>query len=103
MPDTAPLKLILGAGEKYTLKIDGAAGYKSSNGKVAAVSAKGVVTGKKAGKSATITVTRKKGKAKKIKGTLTGVVVEGVPYGTLFIKNVGTWAVEFTSGCGGGC
>lgn len=48
-------------------------------------------------------VTDANGKAKKIKGTLTGVVVEGVPYGTLFIKNVGTWAVEFASGCGGGC
>ena len=70
VPDTAPLKLILGAGEKYTLKIDGAAGYKSSNGKVAAVSAKGVVTGVKAGKSATITVTRKKGSAQKIKVTV---------------------------------
>ena len=69
-PKAGSQNLVLGVGEKYTLKIDGARGYKSSNGKVAAVSAKGVVTGKKAGKSATITVTRKKGKAKKIKVTV---------------------------------
>ena len=42
-----------------------------------------------------------KGKAKKVKGSLTGCVVNGVPYGTLVIKNVGSWAVTFTSGCGG--
>ena len=53
--------------------------------------------------SLNVYVTDAKGKAKKIKGTLTGVVVDGVPYGTLFIKKVGTWAVEFASGCGGGC
>lgn len=44
-----------------------------------------------------------KGKAKKIKGTLTGCVVNGIPYGTLVIKNVGSWAVTFSSGCGGDC
>ena len=48
-------------------------------------------------------VTDPSGKAKKVKGTLTGVVVKGVPYGTLVIKNIGTWAVKFASGCGGGC
>ena len=44
-----------------------------------------------------------KGKAKKVKGTLTGCVVNGIPYGTLVIKNVGSWAVTFSSGCGGDC
>ena len=70
VPDTAPLKLILGKGEKYRLQIEGATGYKSSNKNVVTVSAKGVVTGVKAGKSATITVTRKKGSAQKIKVTV---------------------------------
>ncbi len=70
VPDTAPLKLILGKGEKYQLQIEGATGYKSSNKKVVTVSAKGVVTGIKAGKSATVTVTRKKGSAQKIKVTV---------------------------------
>lgn len=42
-----------------------------------------------------------KGKTKKVKGTLTGCVVNGIPYGTLVIKDVGSWAVSFSSGCGG--
>ena len=41
------------------------------------------------------------GKVKKVKGSLTGCVVNGVPYGTLVIKDVGSWAVTFSSGCGG--
>ena len=48
-------------------------------------------------------VTDPRGKPKKIKGTLTGVVVNGVPYGTLVIRNVGSWAVLFSGPCGGGC
>lgn len=42
-----------------------------------------------------------KGKTKKVKGSLTGCVVNGIPYGTLVIKDVGSWAVTFSSGCGG--
>lgn len=42
-----------------------------------------------------------KGKEKKVKGSLTGCVVNGVPYGTLVIKGIGSWAVTFSSGCGG--
>ena len=43
-----------------------------------------------------------KGKIKKVKGTLSGAVVNGAPYGTLVIKGVGSWAVTFGNGCGGG-
>ena len=41
-------------------------------------------------------VANKNGENKKVKGTLTGVVVKGVPYGTLVIKGIGSWAVVFT-------
>ena len=43
------------------------------------------------------------GKPKKLKATVSGVVVNGVPYGTAVIKNVGSWAIKFTGSCGGGC
>ncbi len=43
------------------------------------------------------------GKPKKLKATVSGVVVDGVPYGTAVIKNVGSWAIKLTGSCGGGC
>ena len=43
------------------------------------------------------------GKVKKVKATVSGVVVDDVPYGTVEIKNIGTWAVKFAGSCGGGC
>lgn len=43
------------------------------------------------------------GKPKKLKATVSGVIVNGVPYGTAVIKNVGSWAIKFTGSCGGGC
>ena len=60
-----PSKLTLGVKEKYTIDTSGLTGaltFKSSKAKVAAVSAKGVITGKKAG-TAKITVTPKGGAA----------------------------------------
>ena len=63
----APAKLTLGVGETYALKVQNAKQYKSSDKAVAKVSGKGVVTAKKAGKTATITVTDKKGNKTKIK------------------------------------
>ena len=43
------------------------------------------------------------GKVKKVKATVSVVVVDDVPYGTVEIKNIGTWAVKFAGSCGGGC
>ena len=43
------------------------------------------------------------GKTKKLKANVSGVVVDGVPYGTAVIRNVGSWAVKFVGSCGGGC
>jgi hypothetical protein len=35
-----------------------------------------------------------KGKLKKHKATVTGVLINGIGYGTATIKKVGTWAVK---------
>ena len=35
------------------------------------------------------------GRTRKLKANVSGVVVDGVPYGTAVIRNVGAWAVEF--------
>ena len=35
------------------------------------------------------------GKSKRLRAAMTGVVVNGVPYGTAVIRNVGAWAVRF--------
>ena len=35
------------------------------------------------------------GKTRKLKANVSGVVVDGVPYGTAVIRNIGAWAVEF--------
>ena len=43
------------------------------------------------------------GRQKKVKATISGVVVDGVPYGTAIIKGVGSWAIKFVGSCGGGC
>ena len=43
------------------------------------------------------------GRQKKVKATISGVVVDGVPYGTAVIKGVGSWAIKLTGTCGGGC
>ena len=43
------------------------------------------------------------GKIRKLKANVSGVVVDGVPYGTAVIRNVGAWAVKFAGSCGGGC
>ncbi len=43
------------------------------------------------------------GKTRKLKANVSGVVVDGVPYGTAVIRNVGAWAVKFVGSCGGGC
>ena len=40
---------------------------------------------------------------RKLKANVSGVVVDGVPYGTAVIRNVGTWAVKLVGACGGGC
>ena len=66
---SVPAKLTLGVGESYALKVSDAKKYQSSNTKVATVSSKGVVKGKKTG-SATITVTLKKGGPLKVKVTV---------------------------------
>ena len=43
------------------------------------------------------------GKTRKLKANVSGVVVDGVPYGTAVIRNVGAWAVKFVGSCGDGC
>lgn len=43
------------------------------------------------------------GRAKKVKVLVSGVVINGVPYGTAVIKKTGTWAMSLTGACGGGC
>ena len=43
------------------------------------------------------------GKTRKLKANVSGVVVDGVPYGTAVIRAVGTWAVRLLGSCGGGC
>ena len=42
-------------------------------------------------------------RTRKLKANVSGVVVDGVPYGTAVIRNVGAWAVKFVGACGGGC
>lgn len=42
-------------------------------------------------------------RTRKLKANVSGVVVDGVPYGTAVIRNVGAWAVKFVGSCGGGC
>ena len=42
-------------------------------------------------------------RTRKLKANVSGVVVNGVPYGTAVIRNVGAWAVKFVGSCGGGC
>lgn len=42
-------------------------------------------------------------KPKKLKATVSGVVVDGVPQGTAVIKGVGSLPVKFAGSCGGGC
>ena len=44
-----------------------------------------------------------KGRAKKLKATVSGVVVNGVGYGTAVIKGIGSLPVIFSGPCGGGC
>ena len=43
------------------------------------------------------------GRRKKLKATVSGVVVNGVPYGAAVMRNVGAWAVKLVGSCGGGC
>ena len=43
------------------------------------------------------------GRVKKVKANVSGAVVNGVPYGTAVIRNVGTWPVKLVGSCGGGC
>ena len=40
---------------------------------------------------------------KKIRANVSGVVINGVPYGTAVIRNVATWALKLAGLCGGGC
>ena len=42
-------------------------------------------------------------RTRKLKANVSGVVVDGVPYGTAVIRNIGAWAVKFVGSCGGGC
>ena len=42
-------------------------------------------------------------RTRKLKANVSGVVVDGVPYGTAVIRNVGAWAVKFVGSCGDGC
>ena len=42
-------------------------------------------------------------RVKKLKAKVNGVVIDGVPYGTAVIKNIGGWAIKFAGSCGGGC
>ena len=42
-------------------------------------------------------------RTRKLKANVSGVVVDGMPYGTAVIRNVGAWAVKFVGSCGGGC
>jgi hypothetical protein len=35
-----------------------------------------------------------KGKLKKHKATVTGVLIDGIGYGTATIKKIGSWAIE---------
>ena len=43
------------------------------------------------------------GKTKKLRATVAGVVVNGVPYGTAVVKGVGSLPIKFVGSCGGGC
>ena len=43
------------------------------------------------------------GRTKKLRATVSGVVVDGVPYGAAVIKNKISWPVKFAGSCGGGC
>ena len=40
---------------------------------------------------------------RKLKAKVTGVVVDGVPYGTAVITNKASWSVQLAGLCGGGC
>lgn len=41
------------------------------------------------------------GKVKKVKAQIYGASVNGEPYGTLVIKNVGSWGIQLSNHCGG--
>ena len=40
---------------------------------------------------------------RKLRANVSGVVINGVPYGTAVIRNVATWALKLAGSCGGGC
>ena len=42
-------------------------------------------------------------KPRKIKATVSGVVVGGVPHGTAVIRGVGSFPIKLAGSCGGGC
>ena len=42
-------------------------------------------------------------KTKKLKANVSGVVIDGVPYGTAVIRSIGVWPVKLAGVCGGGC
>ena len=42
-------------------------------------------------------------KPRKIKATVSGVVIGGVPYGTAVIRGVGSFPIKLAGSCGGGC
>ena len=43
------------------------------------------------------------GKPKKLRAAVSGVVVDGVGYGTAVFKGIGSLPIKFTGSCGGGC
>ena len=43
------------------------------------------------------------GRSRKLKAKVSGVVVNGVPYGTAVVGKVISWPVKFAGSCGGGC
>ena len=43
------------------------------------------------------------GKTKKLRANVSGVVIDGVPYGTAVIRRIGVWPVKLAGVCGGGC